>query len=130
MDVSVVASSLVGFVLPHERNELLGLPAFSLEVIVVRCRCTGVPIFQVSLIERSRKVTIHHEVDGTSSTKNVGAWYNSLSSSKPVRCTRLVECCSLAVKFHVTWVCQLISGCISMASISLTNSWTEDPWVV
>lgn len=33
MDVTVVASSLVGLMLPHQRNKLLGSPSFGLEVI-------------------------------------------------------------------------------------------------
>jgi hypothetical protein len=37
VDVAVIASTLIGFVLLHERNELLGGPALSLEVIVVGC---------------------------------------------------------------------------------------------
>ena len=36
MDVTVVASSLVCLVLPHQWDELLGGPALGLEVVVVR----------------------------------------------------------------------------------------------
>jgi hypothetical protein len=48
VDVTVVASSLVSFVLSHERDELLGGPALGLEVIVVRSRCTCVHLINVS----------------------------------------------------------------------------------
>lgn len=36
VDVTVVAGSLIGFVLFHERKQLLGSPALGLEVIIVR----------------------------------------------------------------------------------------------
>jgi hypothetical protein len=36
MDVTVVAGSLVGFVLSHERNQFFGSPTLGLEVIIVR----------------------------------------------------------------------------------------------
>jgi hypothetical protein len=52
VNVAVVASSLVSFVLSHERDELLGGPAFGLEVIVVRSRSTC-----VHLVNRSAKST-------------------------------------------------------------------------
>lgn len=42
VDVAVVAGSLVGLVLLHKRDELLGGPALGLEVIVVRGRSTSV----------------------------------------------------------------------------------------
>jgi hypothetical protein len=48
VDVTVVASSLVSFVLSHERDELLGGPALGLEIIVVRSRCTCVHLINVS----------------------------------------------------------------------------------
>jgi hypothetical protein len=48
VNVAVVASSLVSFVLSHERDELLGGPALGLEVIVVRSRCTCVHLINVS----------------------------------------------------------------------------------
>ena len=47
VDVPVVASTLVGLVLSHERDQLLGGPTLALEIVVVASRRTGV----------------HHEVD-------------------------------------------------------------------
>ena len=45
VDVAVVAGALVGLVLLHERNELLGSPALGLEVIVVGSRSTRVHLY-------------------------------------------------------------------------------------
>lgn len=42
VDIAVVAGSLIGFMLSHERNELLRCPALSLEVVIIGSRCTGV----------------------------------------------------------------------------------------
>jgi hypothetical protein len=42
VEVTVVARSLVGLVLFHERNKFLGGPALGLEVIVVGSRCASV----------------------------------------------------------------------------------------
>jgi hypothetical protein len=42
MNVTIVAGSLVGFVLLHEGDELFGGPALGLEVIVVGSRSAGV----------------------------------------------------------------------------------------
>lgn len=36
MYVTIIAGTLVGFMLFHERDELLGLPSLGLEVIIVR----------------------------------------------------------------------------------------------
>ena len=36
MDITIVASSLVCFMLPHQREKFFGSPAFGLKVIIVR----------------------------------------------------------------------------------------------
>lgn len=88
VDVTVVAGTLVGLVLLHQRDEFLGGPTLSLEVVVVRSRCTG----------------IHHEVDAGATTENVGTRYNRTSAAEPFRGPGVVEGRSLAVELHVLGV--------------------------
>jgi hypothetical protein len=58
----VVARLLVVFETLHKRHEVLGGPALSLEIIPVGGRCTG----------------IHLEINGRTTTENVGAPANGL----------------------------------------------------
>ena len=67
IDLPVVRGALVRLMLSHERDELLGGPALSLEVIVIR----------------RRSPSVHHKINGRSSTQNVGAGNDSLSASEP-----------------------------------------------
>jgi hypothetical protein len=59
MNVTVVASSLVGLVLSHERNQFLGGPALGLEVIVVRSRGTSVHLINMSARSTPLQRNIH-----------------------------------------------------------------------
>lgn len=63
----IVGGTLIRLMLPHEGNKLLCGPALCLEVIVIRSRCPSV----------------HHEVDGRSSTQDVSTGNNSLAATKP-----------------------------------------------
>jgi hypothetical protein len=63
----IVRCSLIGLMLLHERDQFLGRPPFGLEVIIIRGRCSS----------------IHHEVDGRTSSQNVSTRYDSLSATKP-----------------------------------------------
>lgn len=42
MEVSIVAGTLVGLMLLHQRQKLFGTPASGLEVIVIGCRSPGI----------------------------------------------------------------------------------------
>ncbi len=88
VNVPVVAGTLVGFMLLHQRNELLGGPSLGLEVIVVRRRSTGV----------------HHEVDRATTSENMGAGNNRTAAVEPFRGPRVVERGRLGVELHVSWV--------------------------
>jgi hypothetical protein len=50
MNITVVASSLISLMLSHQRNQFLGRPAFSLEIIVIRSRSTSVHLVSKSAI--------------------------------------------------------------------------------
>lgn len=67
VDVAVVAGTLVGLVLLHERQQLLSRPAFRLEVVIIGGRCTSV----------------HHEVDAGATTENVGTRDDRTSATEP-----------------------------------------------
>lgn len=56
----------------------------------------------------------YHEVDGRSTSEDVGDGHNSSAAIKPLRGTRVVESGSLAVQLHVPRV----------------DTRAEDPWVV
>lgn len=98
MNISIVAGSLICLMFSHQWNEFLCCPTFGLEIIIIGCWCTSV----------------HHEIDRTSTTKNMSTWYNSSSSIKPLWWSRVVEWSSLAVKFHVSRV----------------DTWSVNPWIV
>lgn len=59
MDVPVAARALVRLMLLHERNQLFGCPALSLEVIIIRSRRTGVHHEAIKLCERRRNLRKH-----------------------------------------------------------------------
>jgi len=88
MDITVVASSLIGLMFLHQRDEFFGGPALGLEIIIVGSRGTGV----------------HHEVNGRSATKDVSDGDDGTATGKPLRWSGVVERSSLAVEFHVTGV--------------------------
>lgn len=56
----------------------------------------------------------YHEVDGGSTSQDVGTRNDSSASIEPFRGSRVVKRGSLAVQLHVTWV----------------NTRAEDPWIV
>lgn len=75
MNVAVVARTLVGLVLLHKRDQLLGSPALALEIVIIRSRCARV----------------HHEINGGTTAEDVCTWYNSLASSQPFTRSRVIE---------------------------------------
>jgi len=116
MDVPVLRSSLVGLMLLHEREQLLGGPALRLEVVIVRRRGTGVHLkTSHQHIESSINETpSYHEVDGRPATQDMGSRYNGTAAIERLRGAGLVECCRLGVQLHISGV----------------DPRTEDPWVV
>jgi hypothetical protein len=101
MKVTVVASPLIGFVFPHQREKLFSGPAFSLEVVVVGRRGTRV----------------HHEVDTASAAKNVSTRDHCPTPIEIIRRPRIVERCGFAVELHIDridawtvnpWVVQVV----------------------
>lgn len=82
MKVPVVAGSLVGFVLSHERQELLSRPAFGQEIIIIGGRRTGIHLRCTSVwrsVAQSSMLT-YHEVDRGSTSKDVGTRDDSLAA--------------------------------------------------
>jgi hypothetical protein len=92
MDITVVASSLVGFVLSHQRNQFLGGPALGLKVIVVRSRCTGIHLSNTLAMSKPAHGTFtYHEVDGRTSAKDVSTRHHGTTSTQPFGGSRVVE---------------------------------------
>jgi hypothetical protein len=48
VELASASAHLVSLVLPHEGEQFLGSPAFSLEIIVIRSRCTSVHLDNIS----------------------------------------------------------------------------------
>jgi hypothetical protein len=114
MNVAVVARALVRLVFLHQRNELLGGPALSLKVIVVGRRGTSVHLTLSVFRDEVDHTCTYHEVDGRSTSEDIGAWHDCTSSTKVFRGSGVVERGRLTVQLHVSRV----------------DAWTEDPWVV
>lgn len=75
MDIAIIARALVRLMLLHEREQLLGRPAFGLEVVVVGRRGTGV----------------HHEVDRGAAAEDMGAGDYGATPAEPFGGPRVVE---------------------------------------
>lgn len=88
VEFGVVAGPLVGLELLHERKHVLGRPSLGLEVIEVGGGGTSV----------------HHEVDGASTTEDVRARNNGATSVKPLGWPGVVERSGLGVQLHVARV--------------------------
>ena len=58
MKVPVMTSSLVGLVLFHQGEQLLGSPALGLEVIVIRSRCPGVHLHIQSIVSNPKGISL------------------------------------------------------------------------
>ena len=106
----VVARSLVGLVLLHQRQKFFGTPAFGLEVIVIGCRSPGIHLNRKSnwldstITHHTQGTLSYHEVDRASSTKDIRTRDNGPPSIEVFRWSRVIERSGLRVKFHVTGV--------------------------
>jgi hypothetical protein len=114
MKVTVVARALVRLIFLHQRNELLRGSTVGLEVVLVRRRGTSIYLSSPVSNHEVEYIYAYHEVDGRSTSENVGAWDDYTPAIEVLRGWWVVKGGCLAIQLHVPRI----------------DTRMKDPWVV